>query len=282
MTREELKDILKSKTNKLAGEAIQTIRTGGGLNKLQELVEAGAAQLYYERDPQHPRSRFLSHHVLDACFESSFGVVEEKTEETEDGYKIHSATLGDVHKSDGRLEYFKFLLSKEFSPGENSYRGGLFSHIFSSCFYNNSSQKNAREFTKALIAAGKLDIQSRAANSYAWIGHPSHLDFMLELGADPKGSAMIDCALNYAGCSPSGGHTKEDRIEVIKKLLTLGATPEKNLRKAISWQHIRENLEAAGLIEQIAAFGVIESYPPQEYIEWLQRCGKPVPAMAAA
>lgn len=284
MTREELKDILKSRKNKLAGEAIEAIRALAPVETLQRVVEAGAAQIFYKRDPDHPRSRFRTENVLDACFESSFGILSESTEER-DGCTVGTATLGNVHRSEGRLPHFRYLLSKGFAPGINGYRGPLFQHILNSCFYKTGGEKsrdNARQFARALAEAKAFDIQNYAENNYAWVNDPEAVDFLVSLGADPKGPGMIDCALNYIGCSPNSGETPGARAAVVRKLLSLGAIPVRDLGRAISWQHIREALEAHGLLEEIATHGVIPLEPPQEFLDYLQRCGKPVPAEKAA
>jgi hypothetical protein len=284
MTSEELKAILKSKTNKLAGEAIECIERGAPLAELQTLVEAGASEVYYRRDPAHPRSRFQIRAVIDSCFETKFGVVAEETQETQ-GHTVNVLTLGEVHRSEGLLPHFRYLLSKGFQPGENGYRGALFQHILNSCFYRIETpekQRNARAFAKVLAETGAYNIQRYADNNYGWVNNPESLDFILSLGADPAGSGMIDCALNYVACSPNSGEEPGGRIAVVRKLLDLGAVPKKDLGRAISWQHIREALIEAGLLERVATFGAIQLEHPQGYLEWLQRCGKPLPTPVAA
>lgn len=276
MTREELKEILKSLPNKLAGTAIETIRAGKPVEELVRIVEAGAAQSFYYRDPAHPRSRFRTEAVIDACFESSFGVVEERTDNL-GTHQIHTATLGEVHRSEGRLPHFRFLLSKGFAPGDNGYRGALFKHILDSCFTSVSGPEkraNAREFAKALAEAGAFDIQNYADNSYSWVANPEHADFLIRLGADPKGAGMIDCALNYLGCSPNSGESPGGRADTVRHLLSLGATPKKDLGRAISWQHIRIKLEEENLIGALAPFGVISAERPQEFLDFLGRLNK--------
>jgi len=272
MTRDELKEMLKSKENRLAGEAIAAIRAGAPLATLQGLVDVGAAQTFYMRDPAHPRSRFRTEQVLDACYETNFGVVSESTEER-DGRGIHTAVLGEVHRSEGTLPHFRYLLSKGFTPGDNGYRGALFNHILKSCF-RGERRENARLFARTLAEAKAYDIQRFADNDYAWVADPTAVDFLIELGADPKGAGMIDCALNYIGCSPNSSEAPTGRVDVVRKLLALGAVPKKDLRKALSWQHIREKLEECGLLETVSAFGVIDANAPQEYLDYRVRCGK--------
>lgn len=275
-TREELKAALKSPGNKLAAQAMELIRQGGPIETLKGIIEKGCPHVFYERDKAHPRSRYHTRHVLDVCFESGFGIVEEKTS-NEGTHEVMSAVLGEVHQSQGREAYFKLLLEHGFTPGENSWRGGLFSHIINSCFYQDRTetegkQASARRFAKILIESGRYDIQHYAKNNYGWVGHPEHLDFMISLGANPQGSDMIDCALSYVGCSPNGTLTNEDRINTIRKLLDLGAAPERNLGRAgSSALHARTRLEEAGLVERLSEFGIIEKDRPQEYTDYLAR-----------
>lgn len=274
LTRDQLKAVLKSKPNILAGKAIEVIKAGGPVSELEALVNQGAAHGFIERDPSHPRSRYLTSYVLDKCFESSFGVVKQETAKLESGVEMLTATLGHIHQSEGREAHFAFLLSRGFPEWSNSYRSSLFRHILDSCFYTHNGKEtrgSARAFAKILADSGRYSIQHYAKNAYGWIGHPEDLDFILSLGADPTGSDMIDCALTYVGCDPSGGYTSEDRIGVIRRLLELGAEPKKNLGAAVSWQHIRLQLEKADLIPQLAAFGVISLERSEEFNVWLER-----------
>jgi len=228
MTRDELKTTLKSPENKMAQEAITLIKTGGPIEKLKELVAQGCSDTFIERDPAHPRSRFLTHKVLDTCFESHFGVTQVRKEGN-----TEIASLGDVHASEGREGYFELLLSAGFTPGTNGWRGSLFQHILNSCFYTidgDSRRDQAKKFAKILIASGQFNLQRYAENNYQWVGSLPKLETILELGAQPT-PAMTDCALTYVNCSPNSGETTEDRHAVILRLLELGANPTKDLSK---------------------------------------------------
>lgn len=283
MTREELKETLKSPANKMAGEAIQLIKTGGPLTKLETLVGQGCPDTFYERDPRHPRSRFLPHKVIDTCFDSKLDIVST----SEAGADLMTATLGHVLQSTGREGYFKILLEAGFQPGSNGWRGELFPHILNSCFYyaNNEEEKTqqaqAKIFAKVLVESGRFNLQNYANHNYHWIGNLASLEYILTLGADPTGAGMIDNALTYVGCSPNRGETHEDRCHVIRQLLKLGATPEKPLQGSDREMHdgtiqknsgakwdIRRILEKYQLVETLAPFGVITIEKPQAYIDF--------------
>jgi hypothetical protein len=271
MTREEFKTVLASKPNKLAGKLIEAIRATKPLSEIRALVEAGAATVYYERNPSKPRSSFLTHYVLDTCFESRMDV---QRSSVSDG--IRTAVIGPVHESEGREEAFRYLLSLRdpvFEPGNNNHRGHLFRHIFRSCFYRASPMRDqARKFAKVLVESGRADINFYAANDYGWNDHLESLETLIELGADPKAPGVLDCALNYVGCSPTHPYTSEDRVAVIKRLLELGATPTADLKldRAVSWQNIRHTLDQGGLLPQFVQFGVISETAPEGYSRWLE------------
>jgi hypothetical protein len=273
VTREELKAVLKSNGNQLAKKAIDLIKSGGPIEELRKFVEQGCNHVYIERDPAHPRTSYLRHHVLDTCFDNRFGVAR-KEPLVIDGARVGTtAVIGEVHESEGREGYFKLLLDADFAPGSNGWRGDLFPSILDNCFYHESGtavgrKENSKVFAKILIASGRFDIQNYACNHYQWIGTPQNLYTILELGADPKGPGMIDNALGYIACAANSGETHQTRADVILRLLELEATPEKSLRKR---HDARLQIETYGLLELLAAFGVIELQQPAEYLEYLKR-----------
>ncbi len=267
MTYEEFKTILASKGNKLAKKAIEIIDACGPLEELQKVVEQGANDVYLERDPRKPRSAYLTHHVLDACFKTEIGI--QKTEKFEGG---ESAVIGPVHQSDGREEHFRYLLHRRFNPGTTGYRGGLFRHILNSMFYRTCPDQ-ARRFAKILVEEGQVDITEWAGNDYSWTSKRENLEVLRDLGVELSDHRVIDCALNCLGCDP-GDSTYLERVAVIRALLTAGAVPEKHLRKAISWQQIRWQLMEHDLLDEMAALGVIEKEHPTEFNLWLQRTGR--------
>jgi hypothetical protein len=271
MTREELKTTLASKANKLAGQAIEAIKKGESLEELQKLVEAGASDRYYYRDPAHPRSKFRVSHVLDACFDSKFGA-------TETGPT--SITLGHIQAQAGRAAHFAYLLDKDFSPGENGWRGPLMRAIINACFYRNESEEGAAmELAPIAIAKGKIDIQLFAENSYEWTGSLEKLERVLALGAKPT-SKMMECALRYSVCAANSGDPVTGRADVIKKLAEAGCRPpsaeEKDAMRMSRdlWQWLEtqslETLlfpELAESVKQAAK----DAYPGEDWEEALQR-----------
>jgi hypothetical protein len=248
MTREELKKTLASKGNLLAKEAISSINSGEPLSSLKKIVASGAADRHYYRDPLHPRSRYRVVHVLDTCFDSSFGPVSGplKGSALSGGF-----TLGHISATPGRAPYFSYLLDAGFSPGTNGYRGELFSAIMKSCFYRDPSESCiAIELATILVAKGKVDIQNFAEQNYEWTGSESKLRTVLSLGARPSGK-MIDCALNFCTCAQYQGDPSSGRADVIRILLDYGATPEKAIGRLGSSKEQMAFLTKHGLESRI-------------------------------
>jgi hypothetical protein len=270
MNSEELKEVLKSKANKLAIAAIDLIQSGGLLEDLAQLVAAGCADSYVERDPSHPRSRFLTHHVLDTCFDTHFDIVKQT-----EGEGVFTTVLGEVHHSEGREPYFKLLLDAGFKPGTNGWRGRLFEGILNECFYpdhmtNASRRETAKRFARLLIDSGRFDLQHYANTDYHWTGSLDKLAIILAFGANPAGPGMIDRALSYIACAPNSGEAGRSRADVIHRLLELGAVPQE---KSLGSRDKRYQIETFGLLEKLAAFGVIELEQPPAYLEYLDRHG---------
>jgi hypothetical protein len=267
MNSQELKEVLKSKGNKLAIAALHLIESGGALEDLQKLVAEGCNHTYVERDSSHPRSRFRTRHVIDACFDTHFGVVKQTQ-----GEGVTTTVLGEVHKSEGREAYFQFLLDAGFTPGRNGYRGELFDGILFECFKcDETSEVGRREraitFARMLIASGRFDIQRFACKSYYWVGSLDKLDTILSFGANPEGPGMIDEALSFIACAANSGETDRSRVDVINRLLELGATPKEQIRA----NDKRFRIETYGLLEKLAAFGVISIEQSSEYLAFLVR-----------
>lgn len=251
MTREELKGILASKPNKLAAAAIEAIKTRAPLEKLKEIIASGAADRHYYRDPSHPRSKYRVEHVLDACFDSSFGVVAEKTSQHPSGHRVEGFVLGHIPATSGTAAYFEYLLDRGFSPGTNGYRGELFSAILKSCFYRHQSESAAAmELGGILVRRGLVDIQKFAENNYEWTGSEDKLRKVMELGARPT-PGMLDCALRYCACAQYQGDPESGRADVIRTLLDAGVAPSKPLGRLGSSGDQVSFLKAAGLYERI-------------------------------
>ena len=251
MTREELKKVLTSKGNKLANEAILSIKSGEPLEVLEKIVEAGASDRYYYRDPLHPRSRYRVEHVLDSCFDSSFGVVKERTILNGSAGAASEVVLGHLPSRPGRALHFAYLLDKGFSPGSNGYRGELFSSILKSCFYRDPSESAvAVELASILIARERVDIQKFAENNYEWTGSEEKLRRIMSIGATPTG-AMLDCALSYCACAQGPGDPSSGRADVIRALLDAGASPSKKIGVAGSSRDQHAFLESHGLASRI-------------------------------
>ena len=279
MTTQELKEVLKSNANKLAKAAIDLIEAGGPLEDLAKLVHQGCAHTYIFRDPNHPRSKFGTKHVIDTCFDTHFGVVE-KTE----GVGVITTVLGEVHKSEGRECYFKLLLDAGFAPGTNGYRGELFQGILNECFYpddmtREERRETAKRFARLLIDSGRFDLQHYACTNYHWIGSLDKLGIILAFGALPYGPGMIDQALRYIACAPSSGETHASRAEVIRRLIELGATPLASLRGR---HEARFQIESFGLLDTLVAFDVIDAEQSPEYLAYLERVGKGNPLLCLA
>lgn len=279
LTKDEFRETLKGKPNKLAEKAIASIKAQEPLRNLKELVEAGCPFVFYQRDPRRPRSSYTIAHVLDACFESHLGVVQEKEKTEENGVTMQTAVIGGVHHSQGREEHFDYLLSLGFTPGTNSWRGGLFSHIMNCCFYQDDPERreSARKFAKILVKHGKIDPNFYAKNNYQWIGKMENLKFLIELGADPTRSEMIECALRYLACSTSQGETHQSRIEVIKALLAAGAVPVRFKEDHATDDYTRLRLEQGGLMPIFLKLGLINPKDSEKYTEFKNKLQKEDP-----
>jgi hypothetical protein len=268
MTKEELRKILASKENKLAGKAIEHIKTDGGdlppdeaLAVLKNLVKEGASDVFYQRDPAHPRSKYKTSFVLDACFDCTFGVTKLPQENTEEGNQTQTQTviLGPVYTSldKKKVLFFEYLISQKFKPGDTSYRGNLYQHILNSCFYYSANDQEkekkelARQLAAVVVARGNYNINTYANNNYHWVSDLGSLDFILSLGANPQENKMIDCAISYVACGPTFGERDGQRIHVIKKLLELGAKPKRSIDSMVSSQSILAKLQEEGLLEEI-------------------------------
>jgi hypothetical protein len=226
MTREELKTILASKENKLAKDLIEAIQTGKPLDTVKTLVAAGAADKHFQRDPSHPRSKYLVKHVLDTCFDCHFGIQEEKSEQV-NGMEIHTMAIGHIPAAPGREEYFEALLEAGFTPGSNGYRGELMHAIIQGVFYNNDQEREtARKLAEVAIAHGKINIQHFAETSYAWTGSLEKLERVTALGAEPN-DKMMEVAMRYARCACNPGDPPDGRAAVIAALAAKGCKSQK-------------------------------------------------------
>jgi hypothetical protein len=263
LTRQELKDKLASKENKLAEKLLELIKSDE-LNSEEKLlkltnkapdIEKGALDhnqpcnspdIIYKRDPAHPRSKYRIVYILDSCFEHF--VCKDNIKNTDTKKEIESLT-----------KIFTLLVQRGFRAGESAFRGNLNQHILNTVFYsinkNNSKevfqQKLCIELSKVLIKENRIDINLYAGNSYLWVNSPENLEKVLSLGAKAQGSNLIDCAINYIACSPRHNETPKDRIRVLNKLLRLGCIAEKAIEKRVSGEQIKEVLQEHGLLGQI-------------------------------
>ena len=227
-TPAEAKALLATPANRLAGQAIALIRANGSPADLSELLRSGASDCFIRRDPAHPRSRLLCDRLLDTCFDDPgkplVPVVEEHA-----GYQVQVVTLGDGGKMADvphwgrRLELFRLCLAHGCQPGSNSWRGGLFGHIMSSCFGRNKDKAVAVAFTKALIEAKRVDPLAWAQDSYAWHGTIEGLETLESLGVSRTAPGLLENCLRYLGCSPNSGETHETHLAVVIALLDAGA-----------------------------------------------------------
>ena len=267
LTAQDLRETLKSKENKLALKAIELISSSAPLEDLKTLVASGCAKVAYERNPIHPRKSYLTHYVLDTCFVSQMGVLET----TEDD-ACTTTSLGPVHASEGREAHFDYLLSQGFPEGSNGYRGSLFRHILSSCFYDNREQ--ARKFARILAKHKPEEVKLFAENDYSWVSHPEHLDFVLSLGVDPDINALVDTALTYFGCCNKSDASPTGRRDTLAKLLSMGAKPSKVITGVRGSQSVRRRIIEGDLLKDLAALGVVTLANPPEYSAWLHETEK--------
>jgi hypothetical protein len=243
LTRQELKEKLASKNNKLATKLVATFweETTDIIPKTLKLLDLGCPDRFFKRDPAHPRSRYRIVHTLDQCVESLY------------------ASNENNNKQNQLLEVFHLLLKRGFKEGESTCRGNLFHHILNNVFYlaipKNAQETNKRNMSiklaEILVDNKKVDINRYAANSYIWVNSLYKLNLLLGVGANPKGNDLIDCALNYVTCSGTLNENPEDRIKVIEKLLSLGATPKEPIAKKLGPQEIFKKLQENGLLAQI-------------------------------
>jgi len=263
MTREELKKVLASRANNLAASAIECIKSNAPLPELERIVESGAADKYYYRDPLHPRSKYRTQHVLDTCFESGFGTIEARTSPPLAGVIPRAVKLGHVPAKESRAVQFAYLLDRGFTPGSNGYRGPLFSAILKSCFYQDPVEAPiAMELARILVAKGKVDIQGFAEKNYEWTGSVEKFNKVLDLGARPS-PLMLDCALVYCACAKSPNDPDSGRADVIRALLDSGVSPTKPLGRLGSSQDQLAFLSKHGLTDRIPVRPAILSSPHQ-------------------
>lgn len=255
-TREDLREVLKSKENRMAVRAIEIIRNQGPIEELQKLIDSGCPGMACERIPRKQRYRVTS--VLSACYESWFGVIRERPT----GGGAVSMELGIVHESAGREKYFELLLDHpQFTADNNEWRGDLFRHIYNCCFYQGRDDKEQRRqgliFARILARKRPETLQHYVVNHYGWNGHPDNLKTVLDLGADPTGPGMIDCALNYLSCDPQP-YTTEDRIAVVLQLLELGARPERKRFRKHVMTLVERKIQDSGIYDALEKFGVLK------------------------
>lgn len=308
LTKEELREKLASKENKLASKMINLIKSSdeaqpepkegqpivlknkprkilskgktARLDNVLKLLEKGCPDTHFQRDPYHPRSRYRVEFVLDCCFETQIvtqahdymrneTIVGQNQENCQNCQNCHDFKNSKTHDNNEAylltefdkesIEIFRILVKRGFRSGENSMRGQLTHHILNSVFYYANpkypkeikKQKYAYELSKILIGEQKIDINKYASNSYLWVGSIENLNKILSLGADPKGNALIDCAIAYVGCSPNSGENPEGRTKVIKELLKLGAWAKEPIEKRVGDMAIKKKLHEHGLLSQV-------------------------------
>jgi len=251
VTKEELKKILPSKPNKLAQKAIEVIKSDLPMTMLKQIVDAGSSDRYYYRDPLHPRSKYRVEHVLDACLESSFGIIGQASSAKITGSHPPAMVLGHVSPSRDRSAQFEFLVDRGFQPGTNAYRGNLFTAVLRSCFCRDSVESSISiKLARILVDRAKVDIQAFAECSYEWTGSEEKLNRVLSLGARPS-PKMLDCALQYCVCAQNQGDPSSGRADVIRKLLDAGIAPSKPLGRLGTAAAQLSFLEAHGLAERV-------------------------------
>jgi hypothetical protein len=263
LTKQELKDKLASKENKLAEKLLKLIKsnelsTEEKLLKLSDQTPQiekkslnygqpfNSPDIIYKRDPSHPRSKYRIVYILDSCFEHFICKDTIKNNDTEKEIK-------------NLTKIFELFVQRGFRSGESAFRGNLNQHILNTVFYSISEndpkelfqQNLCIELSKILIKEKRIDIDLYAGNSYLWVNSIQKLEKILSLGAKARGSNLIDCAINYIACSPQQNETPKDRIRVLNKLLSLGSIAEKPLEKRVSGDQIKKVLQEHGLLGQI-------------------------------
>jgi hypothetical protein len=260
MTPDEARKILKSASNVLAGKALDALKLGVPIAEFKQLVEKGASDIFYRRDPRHPRSRLIIMHVLDACFGAEFDVIARET--TPSGGQ--SCTLGPTPVTLGKLEHFCFLLEKGFRPGSNGWRGELFQHIMASAFSNDNAAASL-PFAKELVARGRVNIQRFAETKYYWLGSMERLRRIESLGATMN-SRTLDLALAYFGCDQRCHGGDASYAETITWMLDAGIVPMAKLDDGTSSAtHGRLKCERFGLLARLIELGAYSETPSLRY-----------------
>jgi len=253
MTKEELKEKLASKENKLAIKLADLLSSYASsdntenkphkreiLEEVKRILDLGCPQMFFKRDPVHPRSKYRIMHILDICFDAISNIRNNNS----------------PHKED-LINIFEFLVRSGFEEGTNTFRGNLSTHILNNCFYpitnekERENQKTCIVLAKILINNGKVNITTYAKGSYLWVNCPKKLQRILDLGANPKGEALIDCAISYIACSPNFQELPTDRIQVVQNLLNLGAVAKRPIEQRVGDKEIKEKLLEHGLLAQI-------------------------------
>lgn len=258
LTKEELRNKLASKENKLAGKLIKLISSNDSdkLSKASKLLSLGCPDIFYKRDPSHPRSRYRVENVLDSCF-SCF--------DTAPTFSQAGANLDGEFKTqedtnhDGIAKIFRLLIQNGFKAGNSSFKGCHANHILNNIFYktnpnktNEISKKNlSLRLGKILVEEKVIDINYYAGNSYLWVNSLENLENIIWLGAETQGNNLIDCAISYVSCADDFNQSPTPRVEVIKKLLQLKAIARKPLEMRIGVDGIKSKLREHGLLHQI-------------------------------
>lgn len=272
MTKEELKEKLSSKENKLAKKLIDLLNSqcDDKIKKVQEilnlakLMSPNALNVFFFRDPHHPRSKYRIEHVLDYLLLPTPIIMEASNceEVSHQNHQNHQSPQSKA-KEDEDVKIFELLIESNFTT--------IYPHILNNCFYiaKTPAEKSKKQYNmklaKILVKHKKVDINSYAMGSYLWSNCLENLSSLLELGANPKGHQLVDSAISYVACSNESQTDPKARLKVIDKLLSLGATAKRPLEERVSNNDITKELCQWGIVEQIQY--QIQSYKLKEALK---------------
>lgn len=271
MDREQLKVVLKSKENKLAGKMIDAINADAPVTELIKLMDAGASPVYYCRSTTRPRSAYEIHPVIQACFKTSFGILGKAVGEGFTTLSLGFSTSSKPAALETLIDHPAFAGALQ----EREYHKAV-----DSTFY--SPDEGKRAIAKVILKSGVIDINVYAARSYSWSNTVEGYEFMLEQGMDPFAQDVLDYALSFIGCDPNGVPPEKGRPEVVRRMLELGVPAYKPLNNGCSWQGIRRIAVEYKLLDRLVELGVLTKEHPEGFERYLEGVRQEEARMAQA
>jgi hypothetical protein len=201
MNPKTARQLLTSRSNRLAGEVLAALKRGEPTAFIRILLKAGASDTFLLRDDRRQRSQLKAVHLLDELLS---------------GESLKHLT------SEQRLAYFGVLLDHGFPQGDSGWRRNLFARVYSQAVRD--LQSDAVAFAEVLSKSGRYPIAVWAHRHADWARSEDTLNAAISLGLDPTFPGLLETATSAMESEPDPA-SRAARADVITRIAGGSATP---------------------------------------------------------